>query len=68
MTDGLSLQGYWTDNGAFYDYYHWNVSQIVDGKAPGGKLPEDMMVAVQQALAAENIPVRYYQLDAFCEP
>ena len=34
------------------------------GKAPGGKLPADTLVAVQQSLAAA-VPVRYYQLDAF---
>lgn len=52
-------------NAAFYDWYHWNVSQIVAGAAPGGKLPADTLIANQQALAAADIPVRYYQLDAF---
>lgn len=60
-----STLGCWTDNIAFYDWYHWNVSQIVDGKAPGGKLPSDTLIAVQKALAAADVPVRYYQFDAY---
>ena len=41
------------------------MSEIVQGKAPGGKIPADTLIAVQQSLAAAGVPVRYYQLDAF---
>ena len=60
-----SKLGFWTDNGAFYDWYHWTVPEIVAGKGPGGQIPSATLVAVQRAIAARGVPVRYYQLDAF---
>ena len=37
----------------------------MQGQAPGGKIPAETLIAVQQSLAEAGVPVRYYQLDAF---
>ena len=60
----LSLRtlGYWTDNGA---YYYWgNAPQVGSGPVTPFE-PEDSLRAVDTAMAAAEIPIRYYQLDAW---
>ena len=56
---------FWTDNGAFYRYYHYTASQLAAGEGPGGEIPGRMMIDVQKKLDEQKVPVRYYQLDAY---
>merc|ERR1712196_379814 len=51
--------GYWTDNQAYYDWYHWfpNVSRA-------GK-PQDVLLALKDELTEKNLTVHYWQLDAY---
>eukprot|EP01064_Diplonema_japonicum_P021834 TRINITY_DN313_c0_g2_i1.p1 TRINITY_DN313_c0_g2~~TRINITY_DN313_c0_g2_i1.p1 ORF type:complete len:783 (+),score=193.61 TRINITY_DN313_c0_g2_i1:56-2404(+) len=52
---------YWTDNGAFYDWYHWgNVS--ADGT------PEQVLKELHAQYVANDVPMAYYQLDAYWYP
>ena len=51
--------GYWTDNQAYYDWYHWFPDVTKDGT------PQDVLLALDAELGAKNLSVAYYQLDAY---
>eukprot|EP01061_Rhynchopus_euleeides_P003475 TRINITY_DN12730_c2_g1_i1.p1 TRINITY_DN12730_c2_g1~~TRINITY_DN12730_c2_g1_i1.p1 ORF type:complete len:871 (+),score=296.29 TRINITY_DN12730_c2_g1_i1:77-2689(+) len=52
---------YWTDNGAFYDYYHW-YNPLADGT------PQKVLTEVWTSFAKEGVPLDYLQLDAYWFP
>ena len=51
--------GYWTDNQAFYDWYHWFPNVSSAGK------PQDVLIALQNEFKAKELSVGYSQLDAY---
>ena len=51
--------GYWTDNQAFYDWYHWFPNVSSAGK------PQDVLIALQNEFKAKELSVGYFQLDAY---
>jgi len=51
--------GYWTDNQAYYDWYHWFPNVDREGK------PQDVILALDHELTSKNLSVHYYQFDAY---
>jgi hypothetical protein len=51
--------GYWTDNQAYYDWYHWFPNVSREGK------PQDVLLALRDELLSKNLPIAYWQLDAY---
>ena len=51
--------GYWTDNEAYYDWYHWFPDVSREGR------PQDVLLALNDELEDKGLPVAYYQLDAY---
>ena len=44
---------------AYYDWYHWFPNVDRDGK------PQDVLIALSKEMAAKEINVSYWQLDAY---
>ena len=56
-----SALSYWTDNGAFYDWYRWpNIT------AAG--TPQDVLIHLFETFRNNSLPVKYTQLDAYWYP
>lgn len=51
--------GYWTDNEAYYDWYHWFPNVSREGK------PQDVLLALKRELEGKGLPIAYWQLDAY---
>jgi hypothetical protein len=50
---------YWTDNQAYYDWYHWFPNVSREGK------PQNVLLAIDAELTSKNLTAHYYQLDAY---
>lgn len=59
-TDVITTKlGYWTDNEAYYDWYHWFPNVTREGK------PQDVLISLNNEMIAKNLNIHYWQLDAY---
>eukprot|EP01060_Flectonema_neradi_P034904 TRINITY_DN6260_c1_g1_i2.p1 TRINITY_DN6260_c1_g1~~TRINITY_DN6260_c1_g1_i2.p1 ORF type:complete len:789 (+),score=122.23 TRINITY_DN6260_c1_g1_i2:47-2413(+) len=56
-----TVLSYWTDNGAFYDWYRWS-------NITASGTPQDVLISLHKSFLNNNLPVKYTQLDAYWYP
>ena len=58
----VNYLGYWTDNGAFYNFNKWigNTNRPYD---PEKETPQSLLVQTLNTLKQQAIPISYIQLD-----